>query len=91
MGKFTRNRVDSPEYAKNPDDNFFATYFRRVVLTYMESESECSLQLVQMETPELFLIAKFEPFFSQSKEREFLIMIVFLFLSSKFSPKRWYE
>ena len=39
MGKFTRNRVDSPEYAKNPDDNFFATYFRRVALTYMEIET----------------------------------------------------
>ena len=39
MGKFTRNRVDSPEYAKNPDQDFFATYFRRVALTYMEIET----------------------------------------------------
>ena len=41
MEKFTRYRVDSPEYAKNPD-NFFATYFRRVALTYMEIESSLS-------------------------------------------------
>ena len=42
MGKFTRNRVDSPEYAKNPDQDFFATYFRRVALTYMEIETSNS-------------------------------------------------
>ena len=39
MGKFTRNRVDRPEYAKKWNNKKFATYFRRVVLTYMESES----------------------------------------------------
>ena len=52
MGKFTRNRVDSPEYAKNPDDNFFATYFRRVALTYMEIETwEAEIAMVDYGQP----------------------------------------